>query len=142
MAHPITQFDTLVTALRQGLKQWHTEEYQTDSAVEKLYLFRLRKRTTGGHERLIFNQLVLDALDQLQQEHPYDALLIRKRFLDGLSIRHVANQQNVAESSIYPQQRAAIKRLATVLLHLDQTTQQQQLASNMRCLPHKPIQVS
>ena len=105
--------------VREALKHWNSNKHQEDHGFSELFIFRQRQRQLGVQPRLVVNQLLLEALDQLQEQHMEDAVLIRKRSLDEVPIRYLANQQNVSESTIYPQQRKAITRLTKTLLAMD-----------------------
>lgn len=118
--------EPFIENVRLALKEWNSNSRHEDYGFSKLFLFRQRQRQLMVQPQLVVNELLLDALEQLHEEFPQDATLIRRRSLDGLSVRHLANQQNIAESTIYPKQRKATNRLTSTLLSMDTSAMEMQ----------------
>lgn len=115
-------------AVRKALKDWHANS-KGSSPFAQLYL--LRKALGDGHSsmRRATNQVLLQAIETLQQTQAQEAKLLQLRFLDRWSIQRLANHFNVAESTIYVQQRDAIARLNETLSELEQAAWSQQQAT-------------
>ncbi|MCB0064153.1 MAG: AAA family ATPase [Caldilineaceae bacterium] len=120
--------DTFHENVKAALKHWHSNNRQMDHGFSQLFIYRQRQRQLAVQPQLIVNQLLLDALDELQQHYTEDAILIRKRSLDDIPVRFLAHQQNVSESAIYPQQRRAIHRLTKTLLAMNASALETQKA--------------
>ena len=112
---------TLPTSLqvRQAFKQWHSDNNVT-SSLATLYLFRKLRSATGRTVRHVSNQLLLNALEVLEQRAQHDVHFLQRRFLDQWPINRLANHFNVAESTIYIMQREAIEHLTEVLHEQEQ----------------------
>ena len=98
----------------QALKSW----YKTDSdvtALSYLQLYRQAHRDGAARPREATNKVLLNALEALEIDHVTSALLLRKRFLDGLPMHVVANQLNMSEANAYRKQKEALTQLALVL---------------------------
>jgi len=104
----------LYEAVRQVLRQWHGDN-NSASPIAHFYLFRKAQRAGHTSIRRVTNQVLLDAIEQLQQTHERDVELLQRRFLDGLPIQRLARDFNVAESTIFAMQRQALERLAETL---------------------------
>ncbi len=100
--------------IRQALKLWHNADSDA-SPLGYLYLFQRVLRQGAGNARQATNELLLDGLKVLEADHSPDADLLRMRFLDGIVMRTVASQLNLAESTANKKQRQAIHRLAAIL---------------------------
>ena len=104
--------------LRQALRQWHGPSH-TASPLADLYLFRQTERTTHANPRQVTNQILLQALETLRKTHESAASLLQKRYLDAMSVIQLANQLNVAESTVYTMQREAIQMLADTMRSME-----------------------
>ena len=111
-------FPTLVDDVRTALRQWHGEA-AAPSPLRYLYFFRktLRERQQRGlsGERGATNELLRRVIERLEESHETDAQFLQQRFLDLWPIQRLANQHNLAESTIYTMQARAIERLAETL---------------------------
>lgn len=100
--------------IKQALRSWHSTNQQSN-ILSGLYLYRDVQR----HEKLLPRQatniVLKDGIDLLRGSYERDAELLSSRFMDGNSIQTVANQYNVADSTLYVMQREAIGRLADIL---------------------------
>ncbi len=120
----------LVTALRMVLRarQKQSAWYTLSRFLPTLH------QNTQGHLHLVLDQ----ALERMQEERPREAELLRQRYWQGVPVKHLAAQWNIAESTIYAWQRRAIYRLAHTLWLLEQEARaetQKALAFKMRHLP-------
>jgi len=111
-------FATLGNDVRDALRQWQGDA-NAESPLRSLYLFRKIAREGHGTLRRANNHLLSIAIESLKQNHEADANLLQKRFLDLWSIQRLAHQLNIAESTVYTQQRQAIDRLAETLYQME-----------------------
>jgi hypothetical protein len=70
--------------------------------------------------RPITQEILLSALAILQSTHEPDAVLLKKRFVERKPSFVVANELNIAESTLYKLQKQAIHRLATIVHAMQQ----------------------
>jgi len=119
--------------IRQALKQWHSDN-SLPSPLAILYLFRKTYNETGRNARHTTNQILLAAMDVLQQTYDRDVQFLQLRFLDQRPINHLANHFNVAESTIYILQRQAIQRLTETVQTLEAQARIEQTHRLMRRL--------
>lgn len=100
--------------IRQALKSWNNTDQEAHT-LSALYLYRNVLR----HEKLLPRQatniVLKDGIDLLRGSYERDAELLEARFMDSTSIQNVANQYNVADSTLYVMQREAIDRLVDIL---------------------------
>lgn len=100
--------------IHTALKSWHSGNPDTGS-LDYLQLFQQVKATSSQNTRQITNKILYEALDALAAEHQQQAILLRRRFLDGLTMHAVANQLNLGESTAYRKQQEALRQLALVV---------------------------
>ena len=103
----------LIDDLHAALKLWHKPGPYA-SPLSHLYLFQQAQRATGN-PRAATNQVILDTLQALEAEQGQYARLLRLRFLDQSKVFNIARQLDIAEVTVYRQQREAIQHLATLL---------------------------
>jgi hypothetical protein len=118
-------FVTLPKDVHQALRTWH-EADETATPLGYLYLFRRLYRQGIGNPRRVTNQLLLDAIKQLEVTHEAEANFLQKRFLEREPIYRLANQLNSAESTVYVVQRQAIARLAQIIRGQEEAAIQEQ----------------
>lgn len=104
----------LYNDVHQALKHWHSAAEEA-SPLSYLYLFRCLQRQKIGNSRRVTNQLLLNALESLRITHEADARFLYARFLERQPIYQLANQLNIAESTVYVLQRQAIARLVDLI---------------------------
>lgn len=123
--------------LHMALKLWH-QPNTNSTPLNDLFFFRQTRRKTNNI-RQATNQVVLAALQALENEHSQLAHFLRLRFLDELKMSHVANQLNIAEGTAYRRQREAINQLAESLLKLEHQIRNEYQArlENRLNLPHQ-----
>ncbi len=106
--------------LHTALKLWHRDDAGT-SPIDYLLLF-CQRRSQVGSSRQATNEVVHEGLTSLALRFPDSAALLRLRFLDHQLAHAMANQLNVAESTVYALQKEALDRLAEVVLRLEKQT--------------------
>lgn len=100
--------------IHTALKNWYDDQVET-SSLEYLQLFRRAKARDDGNAREMANKILLDALETMALEHQLETDLLRRRFLDGLTMHTVANQFNLGESTAFRKQKEALRQLALIL---------------------------
>lgn len=110
--------------LHAALNQWHDDDAATP--LTRYHLFRLLQPQNGGRTREVSNQILLQALQVLDQQHPADAELLRLRFLDRAKVQTITARRNVSERKLYADQRRALARLAEIVADQERQTRQAQ----------------
>ncbi len=110
--------------LHQALKLWHSAGME-GSPLD--YLFLLEQAQEVDNLRQATNQILLKALESLATDYDEDARLLRMRFLDRMVMHAVANRLNVAEVTANKKQRQALRRLATVVIDMEQRARNDRL---------------
>ena len=101
-----------------ALKLWQKDDSEA-SPLQALFLYRAARRKTTS-SRQATNDVLHEGLEVLATRYPMHARVLRLRFLDGKTAYVVANQLNVAESTVYALQKEALDRLAESLWALEQ----------------------
>ena len=131
--HDLTGHD-MVNVVRQALKDMQRESTE-QSPWQQLALFWYVKRRKAFHnDRQVINQILRDGIERLKENFPVYASVLRLRFLDKLSVLQVVNQLHLGESTVYAHQRAAIDKLAEIVLMQEAQVQaeiQSRLASRL-----------
>lgn len=104
--------------LHTALRLWHRDDSDA-SPLDYLLLYRQR-RSQVGSSRQATNEILHEGLASLALRFPDSAAMLRVRFLDHQLAHAVANQLNVAESTVYALQKEALDRLAEAVLRLEQ----------------------
>lgn len=97
-----------------ALKDWHSTN-QDINVLSDLYLYREIQRIETVTPRHATNAVLRNSIKALSESYELDAKLLESRFMDGDSIQSLANQLNIADSTVYTKQREAIERLVNVL---------------------------
>jgi hypothetical protein len=115
--------ETLHTKVHDALRAWSaTTGGNDDELLQELLLVRHRldRDSTPALQRLATNEVLLAAIDELEQQDPTAARILRSRFLDRDTLMMVANRMNVSEYTVSRLQRAAIEEVARILLAQEQ----------------------
>ena len=105
----------LIAAVQEALKDTLEGEV-TQTPLRQLVLFQItQQRGIFRNDRQVINQLLQDAIGILEQSNSTYATVLRMRFFDNLAVRRVANELNLAESTVFLQQRNAIEKLAEII---------------------------
>lgn len=108
--------------VRTALRQWHSTS-SAESPFASLLLFQQLRQATesDGHEAT--NRVLLQALHLLQADHPKEASLLRRSFLDNELDERIALDMNISEATLYRHKKKAERLLAEALANLEQQTQ-------------------
>jgi hypothetical protein len=104
--------------VRKALGLWH-KGAAFGSPLADLLLVRQATVATGGNLRLATNQVLLQALAELEANHADEAELLRARYLDADTVHLLAVRRNVAEATIYFQQHRAIDLLTHIIKEME-----------------------
>jgi hypothetical protein len=112
--------EALPNAIHKALREWHSAA--TAEAAEllpELHLIKQRQKQSAeknaNSQRLLVNDMLLEALEQLGRQNGEAERLLRDRFLDGQTLREVAQNRNTDHHAISRQQRAALEELAEII---------------------------
>lgn len=103
-----------------ALRAWHVAGGSPADLLSELLLVQ-EKRTAVAPDgsprtlRLATNQVLLEAIEELETQDPMAARILRSRFIDKNKLIVVAYQLNISEHSVSPLQRAAIAQLTDIL---------------------------
>jgi len=100
-----------------------------------LLLVRQATIAAGGNLRLATNQVLHQALAELDVHHSDEADLLRARYLDADTVHLLAIRRNVAEATIYLHQQRAVDLLAAIVRSLEQAAQAERQAALEGRLP-------
>ena len=112
-------FNKLEISVHKSLSNWHKSD-PIDVSTGVLKAVQRADNVDHAEMRQVTNQVLLSALGILQSRYEKDAILLLKRFAEGKPSFVVANELNVAESTLYKMQRQAISRLAIILFEMEQ----------------------
>ena len=138
----ITEENLSPDALRDGvaaaLAQW--SKGGSASPLGHLRLVQKCSQETGAGEVRAANQVLMSGIDALERESAEQANLLRWRYLDGLTMQHVANRLNRSEPACYRVQRQAIERLAEILCGRECELREAQVAVAVQRLGMPPYE--
>lgn len=106
--------DKLRVDVHNSLKLWHRSDSKVNS-LEYLQVSRQAYLRGQNNPRKIANQILQNGLDLLEADHAEYAELIRKRFIEQMSVYAVANRFNISQTTAYRRQEKAIEYLAIIL---------------------------
>ncbi len=114
-----TTADDLYRPVRDALNAWHKSGRQ--GALDFLEIVRdrvqrLPEKDRPGALRLKTNEVLLEAIEQLEGEDPDGAAILRRRFLDRQTVLAVAHRHSLDKRSLMRRQEAAIRALASDIL--------------------------
>ena len=112
-------FVTLEGSVHKALSNWHKSD-AFDYPLGTLKAVQKAGSVDQSDIRQATNQVLLSALNILQSSHERDALLLIKRFAENKPTFVVANELNVADSTLYKMQKQAIRRLTLILFDMEQ----------------------
>lgn len=123
--------------VRKALNSWHSGGV-TASGLDSLYLFQRVQRTANGSARYAYNDILRTALAQLAQSNSEFARILELRFLDNSTAETVANRLNLALSTFYERQKAAIGEITLILGKMERAARQERYTQLERKLPLQP----
>lgn len=109
-----------VTEVHNALRAWDIAVGENGDLLEHLLLVQQKRERSPNDKtpatlRLATNELLLDAIDELEQQDQEAARVLRSRFIERHKLLAVANQINVSEHTVSRIQRAAIDHLTKII---------------------------
>lgn len=99
--------------IHQALRNWYSIDSSHGTCLESLLLVKLARHSAKKEgKRLAVNQVLLKGLEELGEKNGQGVSILRRRFLDQLTSREIAYQDNLTEDSINRLQRKALDQLA------------------------------
>lgn len=109
----------LVKQVHQALGLWHKSPAR-GSPLSEMLIVQRTLADTGDNPRLATNQVLHRALSLMATQQAELAGLLRVRFLDRKTVHSLAIERNVAEATLYVQQKRAIELLTAVVQEMEQ----------------------
>ena len=118
--HPLNKSE-LLRSVHSALRAWHSPGGTPESLLESLLIVRAHRDDIGDYSspsmlRLATSQILLEAIDDLEQHDQKGARVLRLRFPDDNTLVMVAHKLNVSEHTVSRLQRAAIEQLGDILM--------------------------
>ncbi|HRW06445.1 MAG TPA: NB-ARC domain-containing protein [Caldilineaceae bacterium] len=127
--HPTHSSDWLThNNVHQALLGWHNGGL-ADTDISTLYLFRRGQLQAEEAGRLSHNTILCHAVEQLRQLNAEYAEILQLRFMDNIKADRVANRLNLATSTFYDRQKAAIEQLTEILRSMDESARKERYAT-------------
>ena len=129
--------ETLHAKVHDALRAWSAASSSKDELLQDLLLVRHRldSNSTPALQRLITNEVLLSAIEELEQQDLTAARVLRSRFLDQDTLMMVANRMNVSEYTVSRLQRAAIEEVTRILLAQEQALRREKALELESLLP-------
>ena len=105
--------------IQSALRNWHTRS-DDDGALRDLHLYWRALAQHDGAPKRAANEVLYAAIRTLAEQSPEDADILEWRYLDQQPVSYVANRRNIAESTVYVQQRNAMHKLADIIAAQEQ----------------------
>jgi len=125
----------LKKGVHAALRAWHTVGGTAEDLLESLLMVQQRRITNEAGDnpallRKATNEVLLEAIDELDQQEPEKARVLRQRFLDNQTLDEVAYAANASQHMISRVQRAAIQSVAAII-RAKESAGRQELAQAM-----------
>lgn len=132
--------EALEAAIHEALSGWHAQAGPPKTALDELLLVQRRQEELArdGNPlalRLAANYVLWEALAMLERHDETAAHVLRWRFPDNNTLLQVANRLNVSEHTVSRLQRAAISRLAALLIREEAGLRQERIEEQEAMLP-------
>jgi len=121
IAYQPIKFQDLYKDIFATLKKWKKQASDTEELLEYLLIVRQQRRKEDVEHlptrwRRATNQVLIDAVDQLEIEAQEQAMVIRSRFFDDNSVIKVGNIMNVADATVMRMQRNGLDNLTKIVM--------------------------
>lgn len=113
--------------VHQALLGWHNGGL-AETEISALYLFRCDQLQDDESGRFNHNTILCHAVEQLRQLNTEYAEILQLRFMDNIKAERVANRLNLATSTFYDRQKAAIEQLTEILRAMDESARAERYA--------------
>ncbi len=120
-AYQPIKFQDLHKDIFATLKKWKKQTSDTEKLLDYLLIVRQQRRKEDVEHlptrwRRATNQVLIDAVDQLEIEAQEQAQVIRSRFFDDNSVIKVGNIMNVADATVMRMQRNGLDNLTKIVM--------------------------
>lgn len=127
--YPLDRIE-LTRGVHAALRAWNSPGGSPESLLENLLIVRERRNSLGDRAnpsmlRLATSQVLLEAIETLEEHDRKGARVLRLRFSDDNSLLMVANKLHVSEDTVSRLQRAAIEQLVDTLLAKEMALREQ-----------------
>lgn len=124
-------FDKLNNDIHIALRAWGDLTGTPENLLEGLLLVREKRSTISlkspASLRLITNQVLHNALDELRVQNRQGANILQSRFLDGDTILMAAHKLNLSSDQIKRYQKKAIEHLTNIIFDKELELRKEQL---------------
>ncbi len=142
----ISSPEELTPHVHAALRAWFLTEDTDDNLLAGLLLVQQRRQslneapdapisTSPTARRLATNQILLEAIEELEAQDATGAKVLRLRFADDNTLIMVAHRLNMSEHTVSRRQRASIGRLAEILYEREMLARQAQIQAIEGQLP-------
>ncbi len=98
--------------VKKALKLWHKNSFAGEP-LSHLLVYQQKLYEMDGNIRAATNEVLYDGINAMRMSKY--KIMIQQRYIDALLVRHIANQLNTSESSVYTIQKEAIELLTEEL---------------------------
>lgn len=109
---------TLISQVQEALRSWN-KRTAGRQPLSNLNLFHLALDVSRPNPHNAMQSVLRQGVIALQVLFPDDAALLESRYRDGQPVSYVANRRNIAESTVFHQQRQAVDRLTEIIRQLE-----------------------
>ncbi|MEM7134705.1 MAG: NB-ARC domain-containing protein [Chloroflexota bacterium] len=115
----------LYNAIQSSLKNWHNDKSQP-GVLQNFTLYQQQLASSGETEHGCTKFLLNEGLEALRSSHPQYSHLLSRRYIDDELAHKLANELNLAESTLFRKQKEAIDELVKTLRTLERNVAQSQ----------------
>ncbi len=108
--------ESLKGQIHEAFSLWHRGSSTSSPPPLADLLIVHAAQADGQTQRRAINQVLLNALAQLDRQDAQGATLLRLRFSDDQPAQIVANRLNISEGHVFKKQRESIEMLADILI--------------------------
>ena len=133
MMHPIPSLDELIDLVTQTLKHWQQKERLNALPVNLAHVRRAALRSGKTHLEE-WQLLLLHAMETMATTFPNDAYLLKRRFIEGLTVEAMTYEVSLSDAAFFRKQSAAQMHLAQqveLLLQQDEQRERERLEARL-----------
>ena len=142
MSHSLeVSLSQLYTDIHEAFKQWQHKE-SGDSPLGYLKIVQQHPAAVEGKLREATNSVLEQAMTELAEHSQRMGQVLRSRFVDKEYVYQVASEFDIAESTVYREQREAMERLALTLKQRElraRTVRQGELEARLEPAPSSDL---
>lgn len=139
----LVDLDEFQIAIHGALTTWGDLGSSDDDLLSFLLLVQEKRTETENKgsvldKRRITNDILLSALEELEEQSQTEAAVLRARFLEGEIIRQVAQRQHASTDQVNRWQKTAIRNLSLIILSRELVLREQRRQELEAMLPPSP----